>query len=857
MYDRTGNYLMLAILIGMVLGVAVVAIFGVSALPVKVLGDIFLNALMMVVIPLLFCSMVVGITNLGDIRKLGRTGGKTLLYFLATSSIAVVIGLVLVNIFQPGKGFGIVGAVSPEVGSYSLLEWLPSQIPTSIVGAAAQNLVLPIILFALLFGGVLSTMGNKAKPVIAFFDVINDVFMKIIKIFMWYAPIGVFGLVAGQLAAKGGLSEFANVFSALGKYGLVVILGLLIHGIIVLPTILKVWGGKNPIEYFMGMSQALMTALATSSSSATLPVTMECAEDKNDIDKRASSFVLPLGSTINMDGTALYEAVAAIFIAQAYGIDLSIWGQLTIFITAVLASIGAAGIPSAGLVTMVLVLRAVGLPLEGIGMILAIDWILDRFRTTVNVWGDSIGAAVIASTAEIGLVDRTQRRKKAYTDRKDRSKSPSSRDDYRGRRNKGRDYNRKSSSYDRRQSTDRGRKPRNTQTKTNQATPETTDRRDPRTERQSQRRKYTQGNDYKVAAQKEELYTPKSDSGSESKPSDKNRDKSDRQKPVFGRKPQRERGERKDRDADKRQQKTKFTDDTKGSKTSESADDAQIAASGATPGFEIPKFPDKILEELSSSNNELEEYSPDSVEADASSRSIEGLPKLESFDGIALDNVDTNTTEDTGAADARDDSSPFDRMDKLIMGSAETDGSENDDHVVESKTDSADDVSKTPANSSSGYGRRVRKSGNRVARKTSGVESNSEKDDSKSPTSHEDSKPEVTPEEKPVELPSEKVSVSDPVESQEPGEVKNETPSFSDDDEAITVPPVPLGERTRDGEHDEDNSEKDHSPVTSEKQSEESAVSESSNDDTDADESDSEDEEPAMWGRSKRRRPNR
>jgi Na+/H+-dicarboxylate symporter len=374
MYDQTGNRLIIAILIGMVFGVISVALFGTAMLPVKFLGDIFLNALRMVVIPLLFCSIVVGITNLGDIRKLGRTGFKTILYFLVTSSIAVVIGIILVNLFQPGVGVSTFGSASIDTDvSYSFFDWLAAQIPSNIIEAAAETKVLAIIVFALIFGSVLTTLGPKGKPVIAIFDGVNEAIMKIVRLIMWFAPVGIFGLIAGQLAAEGGLSKFSELITALGKYSLVVILGLLLHAVIVLPTILKFLAGKNPIEYLIGMSQALTTAFATASSSATLPVSMDCVENKNDIDKRASSFVLPLGATINMDGTALYEAVAAIFIAQAYGIDLNVLQQITIFATAILASVGAAGIPEAGLVTMVLVLQAVGLPLEGIGLILAID----------------------------------------------------------------------------------------------------------------------------------------------------------------------------------------------------------------------------------------------------------------------------------------------------------------------------------------------------------------------------------------------------------------------------------------------------------------------------------------------------
>ncbi|MEZ5358056.1 MAG: cation:dicarboxylase symporter family transporter [Candidatus Zixiibacteriota bacterium] len=434
MFDRTGKYLIFAILLGMVLGVLFVAVFGEAGLYVKFLGDIFLKLLKMLVIPLLFCSMVVGITNLGDVRKLGRTGFKTILYFLATSTIAVIIGLVLVNIIRPGVGASLDQAIAPDaiIGSegYSFLTWLTAQIPDNIFFAAAETQVLPIIVVALFFGGVLSTIGSKGRPVVAIFEGLNQVLMKAVHIIMWFAPIGIFGLVAGQLAAVGGIGQFTTILTKLGWYSLVVILGLLIHGAIILPLILKFIAGRPIFEYFSGMSQALVTAFATASSSATLPVTMECVEEKNDVDKRASSFVLPLGATINMDGTALYEAVAALFIAQAYGISMPILAQVTICVTAVLASIGAAGIPQAGLITMVLVLQAVGLPLEGIGMILAIDWFLDRCRTTVNVWGDAIGAAVIGTTAEIGLVDRRRSRVK-QSDQDSRGRGDNRRDNRR------------------------------------------------------------------------------------------------------------------------------------------------------------------------------------------------------------------------------------------------------------------------------------------------------------------------------------------------------------------------------------------------------------------------------------------
>jgi len=227
--------------------------------------------------------------------------------------------------------------------------------------------------------------------------------MKIVHIILLIAPVGIFGLVAGRLGASGG-DAFAGELARLGKYFVTVVLGLGLHGILVLPLILFLFTRRNPLTFFTGMAEALVTAFSTASSSATLPVTLRCAVERNKVAKESAGFVCPLGATVNMDGTALYEAVAAMFIAQSYGIDLNIGQQAVIFLTATLAAIGAAGIPEAGLVTMVMVLQAVGLPLEGIGGILAIDWLLDRFRTTVNVWGDSIGAAIMAGTKEVRLI---------------------------------------------------------------------------------------------------------------------------------------------------------------------------------------------------------------------------------------------------------------------------------------------------------------------------------------------------------------------------------------------------------------------------------------------------------------------
>ena len=259
--------------------------------------------------------------------------------------------------------------------------------------------MLPLIVVSLIFGAVLTTLGQKGKSLIEFFKGLNAATMRIVEIILYFAPVGILALIGGIVAEN--RDTLGQLASGLGLYALTVIVGLLIHAVIILPMILKVFGRKNPLRYFVNMIQSLATAFTTASSSVTLPVTFECVVDRNHVDSRAASFVLPLGATINMDGTALYEAVAAIFIAQIYGIDLSAGQQIVIFLTATLASIGAAGIPHAGTVTMVFVLSAVGLPLEGIGLIWAIDWFLDRCRTTVNVWGDSVGAAIIGQTREI------------------------------------------------------------------------------------------------------------------------------------------------------------------------------------------------------------------------------------------------------------------------------------------------------------------------------------------------------------------------------------------------------------------------------------------------------------------------
>jgi len=382
------------IMLGMLLGGITGAIIGKEIPFIKLLGELFLNALKMMIIPLIFSSMILGVTAIGDSRKLGKMGGFTILYYLLTTFLAVTTGIILVNIIKPGVGISIEVGKNVTEHAYSFLDVIRGIIPENIIQSMSNGDILPVIFFALFFGIVINIVGEKAKPVSIFFEGIFEISLKMTHYIILFAPIGVFGLVASRLGQAGGWFAFKDELIGLGFYSVTVILGLSIHAFISLPIILWIFAKRSPIKFLKSMSDALFTAFSTASSSATLPLTMTCAEDAG-VNRSTSGFVLPLGATVNMDGTALYEAVAAIFIAQLYGIEITFVQQVIIVLTATLAAIGAAGIPQAGLVTMIIVLKTVGLPIEGIGAILAIDWFLDRIRTTVNVWGDSVGSAVI------------------------------------------------------------------------------------------------------------------------------------------------------------------------------------------------------------------------------------------------------------------------------------------------------------------------------------------------------------------------------------------------------------------------------------------------------------------------------
>ena len=300
------------------------------------------------------------------------------------------------NIINPGVAISEISGFLPDEvrdrGTTGATDIIRSLIGSNIVQAAAETDLLKVIVFCILFAVALTTIGDRGKPVIAFFQGVNDVMMKLVMWVIYFAPVGIFAMISSDLGASGGGAEFWSKITSVGWYVVAVILGLLVHSTILFGILYSF--SKRSRNYLGYFTRALLTAFGTGSSAATLPLTMESAIEAG-VDERSVKFVLPLGATVNMDGTALYEAVAVMFIAQAYGIDMAISDQIVIFITATLAAIGAASIPQAGLVTMIIVLTAVDLPVEGIGLLLAVDWFLDRLRTTVNVWGDSVGVAVI------------------------------------------------------------------------------------------------------------------------------------------------------------------------------------------------------------------------------------------------------------------------------------------------------------------------------------------------------------------------------------------------------------------------------------------------------------------------------
>lgn len=383
----------------------------------------FMNLLKMVLVPLVASSVVVGVSSIGDPSKLGYVGLMTVLYYFSTMLIAVLLGVALVTTIKPGQGIdhafrdeqvqqfeasqGVTGERVKDAsgtGLWGAFQNITSQlIPSNPVGAAANGQMLPVISFSLILGVVLTVIGRPGKPLRDVFESLFAAIMKLVEWILWLAPIGVFALVAWTVARIG----LESLTGPLLSFVIAVLAGLAIHGFVVLPLILLLFGRANPLAYFRHMRPALLTAFGTDSSSATLPVTIECAEGEGGCSRRSARFVLPLGATVNMDGTALYEAVAVVFLFQCYGIPLGSVELAIIVITATLAAVGAAGIPSAGLVTMVIVVEAANnslggdktLPISAVGIILGIDRMLDMCRTVVNVWGDAVGARIIMRIA--------------------------------------------------------------------------------------------------------------------------------------------------------------------------------------------------------------------------------------------------------------------------------------------------------------------------------------------------------------------------------------------------------------------------------------------------------------------------
>ena len=362
------------------------------------MGDLFLRGLRMVIVPLIFASIVSGVTSIGSGKSLGRIGMKTLAYYVSTSMLAILTGLILVNIIRPGvdvhMGFSEEVTQLPTA-SGKINDLLMRMVPENIIDSMARGDILPIIFFAILFGFFISqTADGYRKPLTNFFEGIFEVMMRVTMFVIRFTPLGILGIVSREVVRNS--DKLANIAGSMAIYMLTVAIGLIIHATFTLPMIVKFIARANPLKHFKNMATPLLTAFSTVSSSATLPLTMEAVEHKSGVSNKISSFTLPLGATINMDGTALYECVAAIFIAQVYGVELTVIQQVIIVVTALLASIGAAGIPMAGLVMITIVLTAVNLPLEGVGLIIAVDLILDMMRTTVNVWSDSCGAVTIA-----------------------------------------------------------------------------------------------------------------------------------------------------------------------------------------------------------------------------------------------------------------------------------------------------------------------------------------------------------------------------------------------------------------------------------------------------------------------------
>ncbi|MGL5693289.1 MAG: dicarboxylate/amino acid:cation symporter [Peptostreptococcaceae bacterium] len=361
----------------------------------KILGSGFTSAIKMMVVPLVFVSLVCGTSSMGDVKRLGRIGGKTMLFYLGTTAVAIIVSLFLGSVLKPGVGLDMSHMVSGEVTigeSKSLVDILLGIIPSNPIASLASGEMLQVIFFSMLLGVAMSIVGEKADPVRVFFESANEICMKMVGIIMTFAPYGVFALVTTTFATVG-----TDAMLALVKYISVVLLGLLIHVSCVYGGLFKIFTKQKIKPFLSKFSRVAAITFSTASSNASVPASLEIMEELG-VSKSVRSFTIPMGATINMDGTAIMQGIAALFIAQIYGIDLGINDMVTIVLTATLASIGTAGVPGVGMIMLSMVLQSVGLPLEGIGLIMGVERIIDMFRTTVNVMGDNICTLIIANS---------------------------------------------------------------------------------------------------------------------------------------------------------------------------------------------------------------------------------------------------------------------------------------------------------------------------------------------------------------------------------------------------------------------------------------------------------------------------
>lgn len=389
-----GN-LLTQILIAFVIAIILGLIFGDSIKVLQPLGDLFLRLIKFIIAPLVLATLVIGVASIGDPKSLGRVGSKTIGYYLITTGIAIIIGLGTAFLISPGKGLTIETPSSDvEINeTEGVVQTFLNIVPENPFTALAEGDILQIIFFAIFLGLAITIIGKKADPVYHFFESFAEIMMKITGIIMKFAPIGILGLIAPVIGEYG-----PKVLLPLLKIIIAVAIACLLHSIIVYSLSVKLFANMKPLTFFKGISPAALVAFSTASSAATLPVTIKNTQENLGVSNKISSFVLPLGATINMDGTAIYQGVAVIFIAQFYGIDMTVLQLTTVVITTVLASIGTAGVPGAGMIMLAMVLSAIGLPLEGIALIAGIDRILDMFRTSINIVGDASAAVVVAGT---------------------------------------------------------------------------------------------------------------------------------------------------------------------------------------------------------------------------------------------------------------------------------------------------------------------------------------------------------------------------------------------------------------------------------------------------------------------------